>query len=236
MSKQYRAYKPVRCTDGITSWVEHTFDNTVAMTPDDIAMAKFADLASAPAERIAAMRENLDSLKNPTPEIKLHADEIRAIYARLSDDFHIKTREEHAAMQKADELWDHIVTLRDLLPKAVTGAAVIAGSKKGGIIRGKQQSREKTEKDEVEIMRGRGNVSDTVKSLARRTDALGDPLELREDLWLQLMGDLFTLGLREVVERNNPHRITYKDGDGKPGEIKFTSFQRMVYAERGKCK
>lgn len=124
MSKpKYRAYKPVTETDGITSWVHHAFDNTVAWTPDDIAMSDSRWRACAPDARIAAMLENLDSLKNPTSTIQLNADEIRAIYKGLSSDGkNIPiSKEDHAALHRADELWDHIVMLRDVMPKAVMG-------------------------------------------------------------------------------------------------------------------
>lgn len=240
MSKpKYRSYKPVTETDGITSWIKHTFDNTVAMTPDDIAMMKSTLMDCAPDARIAAMQENLDSLQNPTPIMKLNADGIRAIYAGLSDCSHIKTREEHAAMRKADELWDHIVILRDLLPPAITGAAVIAGSRKGGIIRGEQQSREKAEKDDVEIIHGRGNVSAIINNLALMKDQLGDYLRPRDELWPKLIGSLDELGLRPndiYDDTGKPLSIDYRDGDGKSGQILFTSFKVMVSTARKKVK
>lgn len=160
----------------------------------------------------------------------------RAFQAYLDSDF--DSMKERILLIDAHTSWKSYWEDREksLLKLAIPHARVKSGAAEGGKIRGEQQSREKAEKDKVEIMRGRGNVSDTVKGLARRTDALGDWLELKEDLWLQLMGDLDNIGLRDVLESNAPHRITYKDGDGKPGEIKFTSFQRMVYTERGKCK
>jgi hypothetical protein len=242
MSKpKYRAYKPNYETDGVTTWVAHHFDSTVEMTPDDIAMMKSTLMDSAPDARVTAMQENLDSLQNPTSIIKLNADEIRSIHDELSSDGKNSpiNREDLAALHRADELWDHIVILRDVMPKAITGDAVIAGSKKGGIMRGKQQSREKAEKDEVENIHGRGKVSDIINKLALMTDELGDYLSPRDELWTNLLGDLDGLGLSPIErfdDQRRPLRIDYRDGDGKTGEITFASFKSMVSTARGKVK
>ena len=113
--------------------------------------------------------------------------------------------------------------------------AVITGSMKGGIIRGEQQSREKVEKDEVEIIHGRGNVSDIINRLALMIDQLGEYLSPKNELWPKLWGNLDELGLRpnEVYDNSgNPLRIDYRDGDGRSGQITFASFKVMVSTAR----
>jgi hypothetical protein len=110
---------------------------------------------------------------------------------------------------------------------------------KKGKLRGEQQSREKAEKDEIEIIHGRGNVSVIINKLALMTDELGDWLNPREELWPNLFGDLDKLGLspmEECDDHGTPLRIDYRDSAGKTGKIKFTSFKSMVSTTRGKVK
>lgn len=100
-----------------------------------------------------------------------------------------------------------------------------------GIKRGEQLSREKAAKDSVEVIRGRGNVSEIVKNLALKEDQFGDYFNIKDELWPELIGSLDELGLnpREITDdKRQPVRIAYRDGDGKQGEIKFSSFKVMV--------
>lgn len=118
---KYRAYKPVNMTDGILTWVQHTFDNSIEMTPDDEEMFVAMLEGLSPEERIRTMQANLDGLQNFTPAIKLHADAIRAVHAGLDNHFSVN-REGLASLQRADDLWAKIIVLRDVVPKAVMGA------------------------------------------------------------------------------------------------------------------
>lgn len=240
MSKpKYRAYKPVTQTDGILTWNQDTFDNTVGeWTDDDIDRFQASLMAMSPNARITAMQARLDSLAGVTPMIKMYADAIRAILAGL-DNHHSVTTGEARELARAGMLWEKIIILRDVMPKAVTGAAVCAGGKKGGIIRGKQQRQEKAKKDEIETIHGeRGLVSDTVKRLALKKDSMGDYLDIEDVLWPELIGILDGLGSAKEAcdESRKPLRIDYKDNNGKHGKITFNSFRTMVYTERGKYK
>lgn len=236
---KYRAFKPVTMTDGILAWPQDRFDNTVGeWTDGDIDKFQASLGASAPLERIASMRERLDSLKDVTPMIKMHADAIRAIHAGL-DNHHGVTIAESRMLDEAERLWEKIVTLRDVMPKADMGCGLSKTNSIKGKKRGKQLTREKAKKDEVETKHGeRGLVSDTIKRLALKKDQMGGDLHLENDLWPELFGILDGLGSAKEVygESRKPLRIDYKDNNGKPGEITFKSFQTMVYEERKKYK
>lgn len=117
----------------------------------------------------------------------------------------------------------------------IMGAGYSKDQSEKGKLRGAQQSREKAKKDEVEIIHGRGNVSAIINGLALTKDQLGDYLSPKDELWPELIGALGDLGLRpnEVYDNSgNPLRIDYRDGDGKTGEIKFSSFKSMVSTAR----
>lgn len=127
---KYRAYKPVDMTDGLQNWIQHTFDNTVEWTTDDEKMFVDVSINLTPNTRITSMQARLDSLKNITPAIKVHADAIRAIHDGLDNHFSINY-EGMIGLQRADELWAKIVLLRDLLPKAITGEKFTRGRRSG---------------------------------------------------------------------------------------------------------
>ena len=185
------------------------------------------------------MQARLDSLKDVTPMIKMHADAIRAIHAGLDNHHSLKSKAEADALARADELWQKIIILRDLMPKAVMGIGLSNMNRIKGKIRGKQLSREKAKKDEVETIHGeRGLVSDAIKRLALKKDQMGGNLNIENDLWPELIAILDELGSADEVydESGKPLLINYKDNNGKHGQIKFKSFQTMVYTERGKYK
>ena len=232
---KYRAYKPVMVTDDIFIWQQDSFDNTVgAWTDADIDKCIASLQSCAPLERITTIQARLDSLKITTPAIKLHADAIRAIYAGLGN-HHSVTLAELRRLDEAERLWEKIMVLRDIMPKFITGAAVSAGGTKGGIIRGKQRSREKAKGDEIETIGGeRGLVSDTIKMLALETDQMDDYLNIKDDLWNKLIGILDGLGnAKEVYDKSGePLRIDYWDNNGKPGQVTFKSFRTIIYEER----
>ena len=123
MSKKlYRSYKPVTATDGILTWIKDTFDNTVAWTPDDSEQFISNITALSPNARITRIQAYLDNLENVTPAIKIHADAIRAIYTELENHFNIDKEGIHK-LDHAEELWEKIIILRDVMPKAAQGVA-----------------------------------------------------------------------------------------------------------------
>lgn len=124
---------------------------------------------------------------------------------------------------------------------AKTDGGLIAGYKfkknqsEKGKLRGVQQSREKAEKDEVEVIHGRGNVSSIIKELARMKDQIDGYLSPKDELWPMLYGKLDELRLnpKDVYDdTGNPLRIDYRDGNGKTGQITFASFKSMVSTAR----
>ena len=147
--KKYRAYQPVKKTDGFHRWVEHSFDLTVKGTPDDLEMMKAVWMAGGPRERMAAIQAKLDSLREATPAMQIHADAIQTILARLSDHELPFARQEMAELAEAERLWDYIVLLRDVRPKAVMGEAHSKEQSKkarlprGGIIAGIKEKLDK---------------------------------------------------------------------------------------------
>ncbi len=130
---KYRAYKPVTMTDGIRTWVQNTFDNTVPWTPADEERFKKSVYGATPNARIVAMQAQLNLLQNVTPAIKLHADAIHAIHAGLSSHFSITSWAEHEAMDKADDLWSKILILRDVMPLARKGEKFQPGKDAGAV-------------------------------------------------------------------------------------------------------
>ena len=107
--------------------------------------------------------------------------------------------------------------------------------RKKGIKRGEQIRTQNSEKLEVEFVRGRGNVSEIINELALKLDWLGDYLSPKDDLWPELLGIIDERGLRPVEKLDNnriPVEINYRDGDGKPGCIKFSSFKAMISKAR----
>lgn len=107
--------------------------------------------------------------------------------------------------------------------------------RKKGIKRGEQIRTQNSKKLEVEFVRGRGNVSDIINNLALRRDWLEDYLNPKDELWPELLGILDELGLHPVENLDSngiPVEINYRDGDGKPGCIKFSSFKAMISKAR----
>lgn len=232
---KYRAYKPVQATDGLLTWTQHTFDHTVEMTADDEEKLISVLEGIAPEERIKRLQANLDGLQNMTPVIQAHVNEIRAILARLDNHFSFKNRHEADELGRAEMLWQKILILRDMVPHAERGARCLQGSHIGGKMRGEQQTKEKAAKDDVEVIHGRGKVSEIINRLALKKDSMGDYLRPRNELWDMLWGELDLMGLHPVEHfdnEGNPERISYRGGDGRPGEIKFSSFKVMVSTAR----
>lgn len=116
--KVYNAYKPVLVSDGIQTWVKHTYDNTVPWTKDD--EAKFIEGLDrlGPYERIDDMQAMLATLPIDNPAITLHADAIRAIHREVQAPPVGFNRERLARLDKASELWAKILIIRDLMPVA----------------------------------------------------------------------------------------------------------------------
>lgn len=133
LEKVYRAYKAVRMTDGIQTWIIHRHDFTVAW--DDWTAADKAELDAdrrdAPLERIEDMQAMLATLPADNPAIRLHADAIRAILAELLTPPVIFNKERHARLDQASELWGKILVIRDVMPKAKTGQKFTQGRKVG---------------------------------------------------------------------------------------------------------
>lgn len=124
--KIYNAYKPVLMSDGIQTWIKHTYDNTVPWTKDD--EAQFIEGLSrlGPYERIDDMQAMLATLPTDNPAITLHADAIRAIHEEVQAPPVGFTRERLARLDRASELWAKIQIIRDLMPvvqEAVTKKA-----------------------------------------------------------------------------------------------------------------
>jgi hypothetical protein len=204
MSKPiYRAYKPVTETDGITSWIKHWFDPSEVMTPDDKAMRRSILMACAPEARIAAMQENLDSLQNPTSLINLNADEIRKIHAGISNHSHVNGKD-FDALRKADELWAHIVILRDMRPKAIWG-----------------DSHSKNQSKKAKLPRS--IITGIKKKLSRE-----HPNSQAKELWPHLYYKLEDMGLDPARNDDVPGKewYTYVHND-KRKSIAFRTFKNI---------
>lgn len=140
---------------------------------------------------------------------------------------------------KIGQLFEQIQTALVWEPAAIAHVRVQEGAKRGGDIRGRQQKLEKSEKHDVAVVRGRGNVSSIVMELALRKDEMGDYLRPKDELWPALIGqlDILLLSPKEVVDDSrNPIRIDYCDEDEKTGQIKFAAFKTMVSTARKKVK
>lgn len=131
---KYRAYKPFQATDGLLVWTQHYFDNTVEWTEADCEMfiATSTD-ALAPEERIKRLQGNLDGLRNITPVIQVHIDEIRAILARMENHFCLKNQHEADELGSAEMLWQKILVLRDVVPLAKRGVTFTRKKSPGAI-------------------------------------------------------------------------------------------------------
>jgi len=146
-------------------------------------------------------------------------------------------------LDQAEGLYDmrHVnpLTATRIVRAAERHEPVQKGAREGGRIRGEQQRQEKEERDDVAIVRGRGNVSSVITNLALKKDTMGDYLHLKDELWLELVGELDILfhHVQEVSDDSgNPVRIDYRDAEGTPGQITFASFKTMVYTARKKYK
>lgn len=120
MAKKFNAYKPVKMTDGIQTWIDHRFDMT-AMTPDDF--DAFHAIDNSPEFRIKEMAARLDTLAVTTPAIAAHVAEIRAIHDRVRPMLGRLKNEHLDLLKQADHMWSNIMVLRDMMPRAAKGVA-----------------------------------------------------------------------------------------------------------------
>lgn len=130
---KYRAYMPVTMTDGILAWPQDRLVNTVGeWTDGDIDKLQASLGAVAPLERIKSMQARLDSLTGVTPMIEMYMAAIRAIHTGLNN-HHSVTIAENRMLDEADRLWEKIIILRDVMPKAVKGGKFPPGREKGSL-------------------------------------------------------------------------------------------------------
>lgn len=120
--RTYNAYKPVTVTDGVKTWTEHTFDNTVPWTNDDCAKFLGGTERLGPYERIEDMRAMLSTLPTDNNLITMHADAIRAIHAEVTAPPIGFTRERLDRLDQASEHWSKIMVIRNVMPLARQGA------------------------------------------------------------------------------------------------------------------
>lgn len=115
---KYRAYRQEWVTDGLVAWQEGRIDNTVEMTTADIERLEAGLSACAPSHWIKRLRDNANAALNDlNPAIRFHAHEICAILDSRDNDFAIKDKSDLAELDRAQELWHKIVTIRLLTPK-----------------------------------------------------------------------------------------------------------------------
>ena len=117
----YNAYKPVKVTDGLMPRLVHEFDHSVMMTEDDAKAFELVTFALAPQARMQDMEARLDSLENPSPDIQMHVERIRAIHAVLrqgkggGESLNLKELE---TLAETELLWKNIVVLSCWVPLA----------------------------------------------------------------------------------------------------------------------
>lgn len=198
---RYNAYKPVMMTDGIQTWVRDTFDMSKPMTADDL--AKFKEDHGSPKARITAMQARLDALKNVTPEMRLHVDAIRAIYASMPHALTqgVRNNAEWLELRHADELWAKIMILRDVMPLARMGREHSQSQSQKA-----QLPRKRAITDDGEDIA----ITDIIASLALREDELGDYLP-HDELWGVFFAELDRLGL-DPSESADGESIKYRSG------------------------
>lgn len=114
----FNAYRPVLVSDGIQTWVNHTYDNRVPWTKDDEAKYIEGTYQQGPYERIDIMQAMLANLPTDNPAITLHADAIRAIHREVQAPPAGFDLERLARLNTASELWTKILIIRDLMPVA----------------------------------------------------------------------------------------------------------------------
>jgi hypothetical protein len=182
--------------------------------------------------RFAKHRHLIDgSGENQVKRVKEMCANIRAAMIFFSQN---EPTQGEAFMSKA---WGAYMMLSQLStwPLINTALKHKDSQRKKGIKRGEQIRTQNSEKLEVEFVRGRGNVSEIINELALKLDWLGDYLSPKDDLWPELLGIIDERGLRPVEKLDNnriPVEINYRDGDGKPGCIKFSSFKAMISKAR----
>lgn len=131
--KVYNAYKPVLVSDGIQTWVQHTYDNTVPWTKDDTAKFIEGHDRLGPHERIEDMQAMLATLPTDNPAITLHADAIRAIHREVQAPPVGFNRERLAELDRASEHWGKILIIRDVMPVARKGQASLDQSRQASL-------------------------------------------------------------------------------------------------------
>ncbi len=123
---KYRAYKAVKMTDGLQTWIDARFDMQQPLTAGDWEALRAMLESTSPQNRIAAMEARLATLgKSTDPTIRMHVAAIRAILRKrlsVQATAGIASRADLDLLKEADHLWVKIMVLRDVVPKAVMGA------------------------------------------------------------------------------------------------------------------
>lgn len=166
-------------------------------TDDDIDKFQVSFATGSPNARITTMQARLDNLKDVTPIIKMHVDAIRAIHAGMNN-HHSATWAELERLNAAEILWEKIIILRDVMPKANMGAR-----------HSKEQS-EKAKRPRGKITDRGETISDIIDRLACAKDELGDHIPA-PSLWEPLFAALQDAGAEPVEKRNNgePRKSSY---------------------------
>ena len=106
-------------TDGLQTGTARVFDFTQEWTAADAEEFRKMLSGKTPESRVRKMQTQLGALGvNVAAPIKLHADAIRAILADLPP---APTGRQVDRLDEADHLWQKILVLRDVVPKAVLG-------------------------------------------------------------------------------------------------------------------
>lgn len=201
---KYRAYKPVMVTDGIFTWQQDSLDNTVgAWTDADIDKFQAGIQSCAPFDRIATIQARLDSLKKPTPGVEMYADAIRTILAGLSN-HHSLNLKEARGLAEAEMLWDKLIIVRDVMPKAVQGL-----------------SQSKAQSDRAKLRRF------IIAGIKEKLSGEHPDYSAKE-LWPHLYDKLDEMTLDPEVKDDVPGKESYiYDHNGKRKTISFGAFANI---------